>query len=340
MGRLEMASVKERFDIAAMTGPEAKRSDEMQALFDWIIEQDKGMPDLNAMSLTESRPWRAKQMLRTNAEAPSVASVERISVPGHHGPDVTCDLVTPIDAEPGCMVYLHGGGWAFGDLNSHSRLAKVLATETRKRLLYVDYRLSPETPYPGPLDDSIAAWRWVAAKAESDPGFRGPLSISGDSAGGNLSVAVMLHELRAGRRLPDVALLFYGVYDDDVDTPSYLRFATGYGLARPGMMKFWAAYAPAEKHGAPRQDPLLCPVRADLADLRRLPPMYLNAAGLDPLMCDTIKFAERLEQAGAAFDVNVHAGVHHGFIQQTARLEESRRALRLAMEFYRRHERR
>ncbi len=335
-----MASVKERFDLKRMLSPETKRSDEMQALFDWMIEQDKGMPDLNTISIQESRPWRAKQALRTNADSPAVASVERIKAPGMNGaPDVVCDLITPLNAEPGCMLYLHGGGWAFGDLESHSRLAKILATETKKRVLYADYRLSPETPFPGPLDDSVAAWRWIVGKAESDANFRGPLSISGDSAGANLSVAVMLRELERGRRLPDVALLFYGVYDDDTESPSYMRFAMGYGLARPGMMKFWSWYAPSEDHGSPRQDALLCPVRASSAALAKLPRMFLNAAGMDPLMCDTLRFAERLEEVDATFEVHVHEGVHHGFIQQTARLAESRRAMQLAIDFYRRHER-
>ena len=338
-----MASVKERFDLRRMLAPDVGRSPEMEALFKRLVEDDKamGMPDLNTLTIQETRPWRAKQGARVNVDPPEVASVERVSIPGLNGaPAVACDLITPRAAEPGCLVYLHGGGWAFGDLESHSRLAKILADETRKRVLYVDYRLAPETPYPGPLDDCVAAWRWVVARSESDAGFKGPLSIAGDSAGANLSVAVMLRELEGGRRLPDVALLFYGVYDDDTESPSYMRFAIGYGLARPGMMKFWSYYAPSEDHGSPREDPLLCPVRASSTALAMLPPMYLNAAGLDPLMCDTLKFAERLEEADATFEVNVHEGLHHGFIQQTAHLEESRRALRLAIDFYRRHERR
>jgi acetyl esterase len=196
-----MTRVNERFDLKRMLSPDTKRSAEMQALFDWLIEQDEGMPDLNTLSIQESRPWRARQAIRTNADAPSVAGVERVNVPGLNGaPDVVCDLITPHDAEPGCMLYLHGGGWAFGDLESHSRLAKILAVETKKRVLYADYRLSPETPYPGPLDDSVAAWRWIVARTEKDAGFNGPLSISGDSAGANLGVAVMLREMELGRR--------------------------------------------------------------------------------------------------------------------------------------------
>jgi acetyl esterase len=336
------ASVK-RLDVARLTAPGVARSAEMQALFDWLTEQDKamGVPDLGALPVAEMRAWRAKTAVRTNADPPAVAKVERLRVPGLKGaPPVLSELITPLDAEPGAVLFIHGGGWVFGDIDSHSRLARMLAVETKKRVLYIDYRLAPEHPYPAPLDDSIAAWRWIVQRAETDPGFQGPLAISGDSAGGNLSMATILHEQQLGRRAPDVAMLFYGVYDDDFDTPSYKRFAMGYGLARPGMMKFWEMYAPSETPGQPRLDPLLCPVRASEAALAKLPPVYLNASGLDPLLCDTVKMAERLEEAGATYEVNVHEGLHHGFMQQTARLSESRRAFELMGDFYRRHTKR
>jgi len=333
-----MASVKDRFDLKLLLSAEAKRSDEMLALFDWMIEQDKDMPDLATLPIAEARVWRARQSQRTNAELPPVAGVERLHLAGLNGaPSIACDLIEPPGAEPGCVVFLHGGGWAFGDLDSHTRLARLLAVETEKRVLYVDYRLAPEHPFPAPLEDCVAAWRWIVGKSETDPRFHGPLGVAGDSAGANLAVALILREMEYGRRLPDVGLLFYGVYDDDTDSPSYARFAAGYGLARAGMMKFWEYYAPSYAHGSPREDALLCPVRASSAALARLPPLYLNAAGLDPLMCDTLKFAARLEDADAIFEVNVHPGVHHGFMQQTARLAEARRAMDLAIAFFRNH---
>ena len=336
------ASVK-RYDVAKLTSPEVKRTAEMQALFDWNIEQDKlmGMPDLNTVSTVEMRVWRAKGAVRTNADPPPVAGTERLHIPGLKGaPPVLCELITPLDAQPGCLMFIHGGGWVFGDIVSHVRLARMLAVETKKRVLYIDYRLAPETPYPGPLDDCVACWRWIVARAETDPGFKGNLACCGDSAGGNLTMALTLHEQQVGRRAPDIAMCFYGVFDDDFDTPSYKRFALGHGLARPGMMKFWEMYAPTETPGQPRQDSLLCPVRASEAALAKLPPVYLNASGMDPLLCDTLKMAERLEDVGATYEVNVHEGLHHGFMQQTAKLAEARRAFALMGDFYRRHEKR
>ncbi len=335
------ASIK-HFDVARLTSPQVQRSAEMQALFDWNIEQDElvGMPAFDTLPVLEMRQWRAKGAMRVNAGLPDVASAERLDIEALDGaPPVLCELITPLVAEPGCLMFIHGGGWVFGNIDSHARMARLLAVETRKRVLYIDYRLSPETAYPGALEDCLACWRWIVARAETDPAFKGPLAICGDSAGGNLCMATILHEQREARRAADMGLCFYGVFDDNFDTPSYLRFALGHGLARPGMMKFWEMYAPSAAHGQARKDALLCPVRADAAALARLPPIFLNASGMDPLLCDTLAMGRRLEDVGATFEVHVHEGLHHGFMQQTARLAEARRAFTLMGDFFRRHER-
>jgi acetyl esterase len=143
----------------------------------------------------------------------------------------------------------------------------------------------------------------------------------------------MLHEIQAERRKPDLGLLFYGAFDADLDTPSYLRFKEGYGLTRAGMARFFDWYAPADGP-APRTSPLISPLRASEADLARLPPVFLNAAGLDPLFSDAIGFAMRLEAAGVPHRFALHEGVHHGFMQMSLRLPEARAAIRQAAAFF------
>jgi len=264
--------------------------------------------------------------------------VTRVHAPGLAGaPDVVCDLVTPENAQPGCVVYLHGGGWTFGSLVSHARVSRALANETRTRVLAVDYRLAPENPYPAPLDDAVAAWRYVVKRAGAEAGFDGPLAVAGDSAGANLGLAAILREGEAGRRRPDMGLFFYGVWNCDFDTPSYRRFGTGHGLTRASMEKFLDFYVPGgDGPGALRFEPFVSPMLASEATLARLPPIYLAAAGLDPLLCDSVDFARKLEAAGATFDINVHEGLHHGFMQLSARLSEARRAYGLMGDFFRR----
>jgi acetyl esterase len=321
-----------KIDRERLLAPEATRSPEMQGLFEWLAEQDAGLPDPATMTIAEAREMRARSAERTNADLPAVEAVKRLAVPALVGSDaIVCDLIVPQHASPGCIVYLHGGGWVHGNLASHARLARMLSITTATRVLYVDYRLAPENPYPAGLDDTVAAWRWCVAESTHNNAFQGPLAIAGDSAGANLALASILREIAAQRRLPDLAMLFYGVYAADFESPSYRRFGTGdYGLTRKSMMGFWDLYAP----DARPEEPLLCPVAAGEAMLARLPPLYLCAAGLDPLMFDTIALAERLDSAGATYELNVHEGVQHAFMQHTARLEEARRAFRLAGEFF------
>ncbi len=125
-----------------------------------------------------------------------------------------------------------------------------------------DYRLAPEDPFPAGLKDVVAAVR-TAFPATADLGVTpGPLLISGDSAGANLALSAMLHEQAAGRPGLAGALLFYGTYDCDFDTPSYTEFAEGFGLTRAKMQRYWAAYSGGREPTALAPEVLACPLRA------------------------------------------------------------------------------
>lgn len=334
MQRSKVGSIDLQFLLSA----EAKRSEEAQALADWLAEQDQSLPKAADDSIQEARVIRALQAARTNADLPSIANITRLSIPGlGNSHSIACDLIEPENALPGCIVYFHGGGWAFGDLNSHARLARVLANTTQSRVLYVDYRLAPEHVYPAAHDDAVAAWRWLVEHSETRSDLQGPLAIAGDSAGANLAIGCLLRELHASKRIPQAALLFYGVLSDDTNSPSYLRFANGYGLTRTGMAKFWDLYVPdSGQDPSSRDEFFVCPVKAPDEILAQMPPIFMNAAGLDPLLCDTLEFAALIEAAGGDFELHVHEGVQHAFMQQTARLSEARRAFSLVGDFYQR----
>ena len=243
-------------------------------------------------------------------------------------------MFVPEQALPGCILYIHGGGWAFCDIATHERTMRLLARETRTRVLAIDYRLAPEHPFPAPLEDCQAAWRWLVAQAAHDAGLAGPLAVAGDSAGANLALSVILRESELKRPAPQAGLLFYGIFSSDLDSPSYRRFATGHGLTQAAMADFFDWYVPGAGPESPRHDPLVQQIAASEAVLARLPPLFLNAAGLDVLLCDTLGFAARLEEVGASFELQVHEGVHHGFLQFSSRLEEARRAMALAAAFF------
>ncbi len=314
--------------------PDAARSAEMEALWQWIRVQDAGLPNPLALSPAEARRLFDETTVRWNAELPEVAGVEPVDI--QTTPSVAAEMIVPHFAEPGCILFLHGGGWAFGNLLSHARFARLLAETTGSRVLAVDYRLAPEHPYPAALDDSRAAWRWLIARAENIPDLRGPLVVAGDSAGANLAVALALDTVAMGTRRPDMILSFYGAFRAGTESASYRRFTEGFGLTRAMMGRFWEWYVPP---GEPdrRRDPLVSPLDASDEALHTLPPVFLNAAGLDPLLSDTLAFRDRLAAAGVAHELAITPGVHHGFMQMSLRLVAAREAFAQAAGFYRSH---
>lgn len=331
-------SAMDKIDLDHLLSSEARRTPEMNGLWEWIVAQDSKDPDFGrVLNAQESRAMMHRLAVRWNKDLPAMASIERFTVPGlGDAPPILVEMATPINAKPGCIVQLHGGGWAHGNLDTHQRSRLLLAQETGTRVLGVDYRMAPEHPFPKPLEDSQAAWRWVVQQSQVQPGLNGPLAVAGDSAGANLAAACLLRELQLGRPAPQTALLFYGIYGADFDTPSYLRFAEGFGLTREVMMRFFDWYVPETGPESARFDPVVSPLYASEALLARLPPLYLNAASLDVLLCDTLAFVQKLDKVGVPYELNVHEGVHHGFMQFSAYLEESRRAYQLAAHYFER----
>ena len=196
-------------------------------------------------------------------------------------------------------------------------------------VLVPDYRLAPENPYPAGLTDVVACLRAAFAATKEAGIVGGPLIVAGDSAGANLALAALLHEQR--QAVPTAvagALLFYGNYALDFGTPSYLAFENGPGLTRARMQRYWAWYpaAGADLSG----DPLACPLAADDGALMALPPLYLMAGGVDPLLSDTLKLHQRLQALGRKETVTVVPGVVHGFLQYTIDLAAAREALAAA----------
>ena len=214
---------------------------------------------------------------------------------------VGCRLLRPADPRPGTVVFVHGGGWTFGTPATHERFASLLAAGTRRPVLVPDYRLAPEHAAPAAVDDVLA----VLAEWDAP----GPLVLAGDSAGANIALAAALAR---PPRTPAFLSLLYGCFAPDFDTASHARNGEGYGLTTARMRWYWRNWLGA----AP--DPRAAPGHAD--DLAGLPPCHLLAAGLDPLLDDSIRLAARLAVAGVSVRLDVVPGVVHGFLQMTSRL--------------------
>jgi acetyl esterase len=248
-----------------------------------------------------------------NRSKPPLEICEDLAIPGpggpialrrygleNCGPEMAHDRLT--------VLYLHGGGWVFGNLDSHDRLCRLLARQAGAEVVAVDYRLAPEHPFPAGLDDALTAWRWLRSMRPS-----ARLAVAGDSAGANLALALCLVLRDGGEPVPAAASLFYGCYLPRFDLDSHRLHGDGcFGLSTADMRWFWQQYLGKPPHPAPS---LAAPATADLSGL---PPLYLSAAALDPQLDDTRLLAERLAQAGIVHEVDLWPGAVHGFLQMTA----------------------
>ena len=203
------------------------------------------------------------------------------------------------------LVYFHGGGWTIGDLDTHDVLCRQLANGARCAVFSVDYRLTPESPFPAAVEDCLAATRFVFEKSSSLKIDVSRIAVGGDSAGGNLAAVVALH-----RQLPlAFQLLIYPATDQRCDTESHRRNAAGYLLTREGIEFFRRCYLPEKKHWADwRASPLLAASHAGL------PPAFIITAGYDPLRDEGREYAERLANAGIEVAYREYSDMVHGFL--------------------------
>jgi len=212
-------------------------------------------------------------------------------------------------ATPPAIVYLHGGGWVTGDLDSHEGTCRLLASVTGCVVVAVDYRLAPEHPFPAAVEDAVAAYVWVhrhAGELSIEPGRVG---VMGDSAGGNLS-AVLAIEARGLSVPPPVAqgLIYPAVELEQLRFPSHQSVGSGFGLDRAAIEWFRSQYVPSpEDRRSPRVSPLLA------ADLSGLAPALVVTAGFDPLRDEGKAYADALTAAGVSVRYRCYDDMIHGF---------------------------
>jgi acetyl esterase len=227
---------------------------------------------------------------------------------GRH--DVAVRIYGPAVQGPGrpAVLFMHGGGWAICDVDTHHELACQMATDTGCVVVSVEYRLAPDHPFPAPLDDCVTAARWLSEHADELQASPAGIVVAGDSAGGNLAAALAV-AARDGEA-PHVLLqvLIYPVLDADFETASWAANGDGrFGLSERQMRWYWDQYAA----GDARANPLAAPARA--IDLGGLAPAFIGVGELDPLRDGARIYAARLQQAGVAVTYREYDGGFHGF---------------------------
>lgn len=302
-----------------------------------IREAGAAGPDITTLPLTEARKRYAEQQSRWRPRIPTGMSVRRFVIPKADTGDAASMPLSAVsvqasfgmdDARRPPLLYLHGGGWVLGSIDTHLAAMAHLASRANVEVIGIDYRLSPEAPYPLALQDSLRAWRWLAASGRA---ATMPCYLAGDSAGANLAVALMLLLLdlseqgRDGLVSPMAALLFYGVYAPDENSASHRRFGSGdFGLSSARMAWFRQHYLAGAGGAAAASHALVSPLRADLAGL---PPLLVMSAQCDPVCDDSSALARRAQAAGVEVELSERSGLIHGFLQMADAVPEAMAAL-------------
>lgn len=280
-----------------------------------LLEQMQAAPavDYAAMPIAEARrvfeagarPWQDRT---------PEAAIRDLVVPGAAGP-LRARLFLPPAVQPPLTVYVHGGGWTFGSVDTHDGEMARLALASGCAVLGFDYRLAPEHPFPAGLDDALAVIHHAETGGLGEAVDAGSLTLAGDSAGANIALAALLARREQGAAAARAAVLYYGCYDPDFATPSHARLGDGrYGLSTQRMRWYWSNVLGAAAEAPP---PFAAPLRADLSDL---PPLYLAVGSLDPLLDDTLNLSRRLAHQGIAHRCDLVAGVNHGFLRMAREL--------------------
>lgn len=207
------------------------------------------------------------------------------------------------------IVFYHGGGFVFCDIESHDDFCRALARGSQAVVVSVGYRLAPEHPAPAAALDAYAAFCWVTEHAAGLGIDATRTAVAGDSAGGNLAAVTTILCRERGVVSPAAQLLLYPAIDPSFETDSYHRYGTGYFNTRAAMQWYWRQYLGNERLFDPQY--LVAPARAD--SHANLPPAVIVTAGLDPLHSEGCDYARRLRHAGVPVVHRDFPGLFHGF---------------------------
>lgn len=283
--------------------------------------------EIAAMARGDTLPTieQSRRQLKTMTERldePCPADIRKrdVTLPGADG-DRAARIYEPEGTIAGTLLYFHGGGWVQCDLDTHDGLCGKLAQQAGIRVVSYDYRLAPEHPFPAGLMDCVAAYEALLEGAlDVDPTR---LAMGGDSAGANLTGAVLHLMAERGGAQPMGQLLIYPAMDARMETPSHRDLAqTGLILDEERMHFYLDSYLPqTQDRMAPEVSPLFSP------HLGAQPPALIIVAGHDPVRDDGFAYAEALKEAGAEAEVIEYPGQIHAFMSLTKILPQGNQAI-------------
>jgi acetyl esterase len=295
--------------------PRVRLSPAMRGVIDRIARA--GHPPLHALA-----PGQARQAYELGAgvldiQPHALARVQDLKIPARDGTRLSARLFAP-SHERGLpvLLYFHGGGFTIGSVATHEPLCRTLAHQAHCAVLSVDYRLAPDAKFPTAVHDAWDSLQWLREQAMALGLDGARMAIGGDSAGGTLAAVSAIAARDAGQPLT-LQLLFYPGCAGHQDTPSHKTYAHGFILEKPHIDYFFGHYLRGARD---RDDWRFAPLdgrdeNGQLKDLDGLAPAWIGLAECDPLTDEGIAWADRLRLAGVPVDLEIYAGVVHGFIQ-------------------------
>ena len=281
-----------------------------------VSAMEANFPQLQSLPAAEGRRLVATAPRPPLPEIP-IADVTDRTIPGPAG-EIPVRIFRPrsADALP-VVVYLHGGGFVIGDLDTYDRGCRALAVGADAIVVSVDYRLAPENPYPAAVEDADAARQWATAHAAEFGGDPQRVAVAGDSAGGTLAAVAAIHARDEGASLRAQLLIYPGTQMRAV-TASRKEFAgPGYFLHEATMDFFENCYLGSASAEDPDASPLLT------SDLTGLAPAHVVLPQCDPLHDEGLAYVERLAAAGVSAEAARYAGMFHGFFNMDHLLPEA-----------------
>lgn len=278
-----------------------------------------GRPPFYEMSVPDARnAYVAASEVLELPRAP-LPRVEDLRIPAADGTPLPARLYAQAGQDLPVLLYLHGGGFVIGNLETHDSLCRQLALRSGGAVVALDYRLAPEHRFPVAVDDAWAAMRWLAQQGAALGLDGSRLAVGGDSAGGTLAAVCALHARDIGLPLALQLLITPGT-TAHADTGSHRRFASGFLLEARGIAWFFDHYIDPSQRG----DWRFAPLHAD--DVDGVAPACVILAECDPLIDEGLAYADKLRAAGVAVELELVRGVTHDFIKLARALPEAHAA--------------
>jgi monoterpene epsilon-lactone hydrolase len=292
-----------------------------QQQLDSLLQMMKAQPILQAPSLAAQRAGFEQMagMFPVDADIKS----EPVTANG-----VKSEWVSAPDADPGrAILYLHGGGYVIGSINTHRSLAGRLSRAAKARVLVIDYRLAPEHPFPAAVDDSVAAYRWMLAQGLKPS----RIAVSGDSAGGGLTAATLVAIKDAKLPMPAAGALISPWVDmEGIGESMSTKDSVDPMVHKDGLLGMAKAYLGGQNPRSPLAAPLY-------ADLTGLPPLLIQVGTSETLLDDASRLAERAKKAGVNVTYEPWEHMIHVWHLFAPMLDEGQQAIEKIGAFVRKH---